>query len=216
MRFNTPEPKFREHAEAIAATRQRESAAMTSIANAPKLNAARNEDALAPCLSGGSRNGAAPCYAHPMGNFSINHYSKLNIGQNAVQIKYVIDMAEIPTFQAMRESNLQPDPADPAVSQYLKAQQGKLASGLSLLIDGNPVRLTSRGRRVQFAEGAGGLSTMKIELAFRGEIDASRGARQLVWTDHNFPDRAGWKEIVVVGDGVRLLNSSAPATRQEQ
>jgi nickel/cobalt exporter len=155
---------------------------------------------------------AAPCFAHPMGNFSINHYSKLNVGQKAVQIKYVIDMAEIPTFQEMRQFNLRPEPGSAEVERYLAAQEDKLESGLSLRIDGRPVRLASRSRRVQFAEGAGGLSTMRIELVFRGDIDASPAPRNLIWADHNFAERAGWKEVVAVADGVRLLNSSAPAT----
>jgi nickel/cobalt exporter len=164
------------------------------------------------CLVACLLTAAAPCYAHPMGNFSINHYSKLNVGQKSVQIRYVIDMAEIPTFQEMREFNLQPDPASAEVAHYLTTQADKLASGLSLLIDGRPVRLASGSRRVQFAEGAGGLSTMKIELVFDGDIEASPASRNLIWTDRNFPDRAGWKEIVVVADGVQLLNSSASAT----
>ena len=40
-----------------------------------------------------------PCFAHPMGNFSINHYSKIKIGQKSVEILYLVDMAEIPTYQ---------------------------------------------------------------------------------------------------------------------
>ncbi len=34
--------------------------------------------------------------------------------------------------------------------------------------------------------------------------------------DNNFPGRAGWKEIVVFGDGVAILDSSAPATDRSQ
>ena len=39
--------------------------------------------------------------AHPMGNFSINHYSAITPGRSGVRIDYIIDMAEIPTFQEM-------------------------------------------------------------------------------------------------------------------
>ena len=166
---------------------------------------------LRACLLACLLTAASPCFAHPMGNFSINHYSKLNVGQKSVQIRYVIDMAEIPTFQEMREFNLQPDPASPEVDSYLTAQADKLASGLSLQLDGQPVRLASYSRHVQFAEGAGGLSTMKIEFVLQGDIDPSAAPRSLLWADHNFPDRAGWKEVVVVADGVHILNTSASA-----
>lgn len=155
---------------------------------------------------------AIPCFGHPMGNFSINHYSRLSVGPKSVQIKYLIDMAEIPTFQEMREFNLQPAPESPEVGRYLVAQQDKLISGLSLQIDGRPIGLAARSRHARFAEGAGGLSTMKIELLLRGDIGSSSTPRNLVWTDRNFAERAGWKEVVVVADGIRLLNSSAPPT----
>jgi hypothetical protein len=155
---------------------------------------------------------AVACFAHPMGNFSINHYSALSIGKKSVQIRYVIDMAEIPTFQEMRQFNLRPEPDNPEMERYLASQEGKLVSGLSLNIDGRPVRLTSRSRHIQFTEGAGGLSTMKIDLALEGDIGASPATRNLNWADSNFAERAGWKEVVVVADGVRLLSNSAPST----
>ncbi len=36
--------------------------------------------------------------AHPMGNFAICHYARLQADPNDVRIHYVIDMAEIPTL----------------------------------------------------------------------------------------------------------------------
>jgi len=37
-----------------------------------------------------------------MGEFRINHYARITVEQNAVGILYLIDMAEILTFQEMR------------------------------------------------------------------------------------------------------------------
>jgi hypothetical protein len=44
---------------------------------------------------------AAPVVAsaHPLGNFTINHYAGLTIAPDHVDLDIVIDMAEIPTFQ---------------------------------------------------------------------------------------------------------------------
>ncbi|HVR16660.1 MAG TPA: hypothetical protein VMS25_09885, partial [Candidatus Limnocylindrales bacterium] len=44
--------------------------------------------------------------AHPLGNFSISHYSAIRIGKDAVELRYIIDMAEIPTFQEMQENRI--------------------------------------------------------------------------------------------------------------
>ena len=40
----------------------------------------------------------AVAMAHPLGNFTVNQYTRLDLG-NAVSVRYVLDMAEIPTFQ---------------------------------------------------------------------------------------------------------------------
>ncbi|HSO55697.1 MAG TPA: hypothetical protein VL330_23805, partial [Actinomycetes bacterium] len=43
--------------------------------------------------------GAAPAAAHPLGNFTVNAYSGLRVGPDRLGVDYVVDMAEIPTFQ---------------------------------------------------------------------------------------------------------------------
>src|SRR5580704_18054548 len=96
------------------------------------------------------------CFAHPMGNFSINHYSKITIGQQSIEILYLVDMAEIPTYQDMRQFGVVQNSDDPSVSRYLEKQEAILKTGLSLQGDGHPVQLETIERRVTFAEGAGG------------------------------------------------------------
>src|ERR1700683_963146 len=155
--------------------------------------------------------GSASCFAHPMGNFSVNHYSKITIGQQSIEILYLVDMAEIPTYQEIREFEISAKPDDPSVHRYLDTQEPILKAGLSVEGDGRPVSLETIERRVTFAEGAGGLLTMKIGFVFRGQLDFVAGIHQLAFTDDNFAGRAGWKEIVVLGDGAEIVNSSAPA-----
>ncbi len=153
---------------------------------------------------------AAACVAHPMGNFSVNHYAKITIGQGRVEIRYLLDMAEIPTFQEIRQLDIAPT-AD-APSAYVTRQEQLLKGGISLESDGEPVRLDTVSRQAAFAEGAGGLPTMKIAFVFRGKLDATLGAHKLSYLDNNFSGRAGWKEIVVLSDGVAILDSSASGT----
>ena len=43
--------------------------------------------------------GAARADAHPLGNFSVNHLSTVSISSDRVDIRYVLDQAEIPTVQ---------------------------------------------------------------------------------------------------------------------
>jgi ABC-type nickel/cobalt efflux system permease component RcnA len=155
---------------------------------------------------------AATSFAHPMGNFSINHYAKIKIDRGSIEIRYLIDMAEIPTFQEIRQFDITPTAEDLSASRYVKKQEQLLKEGIALESDGHAVRLDTISRQVAFAEGAGGLPTMKVGFLFRGKLDGGAGAHKLSYIDNNFPGRAGWKEIVVRGDGVAILNSSAPAT----
>ena len=41
--------------------------------------------------------------AHPLGNFSISHYTAIRLESDAVVLRYIIDMAEIPTFQEIQD-----------------------------------------------------------------------------------------------------------------
>jgi ABC-type nickel/cobalt efflux system permease component RcnA len=154
----------------------------------------------------------AASFAHPMGNFSVNHYAKIKITAGSVEIRYLIDMAEIPTFQETRQFDLTPSAEDPKVSRYLEGQAQFLKEGISLESDGQSIWLDTISRQLAFAEGAGSLPTMKIELVFRGKLAVTTGVHKLSYSDNNFPGRAGWKEIVVLDDGVAILESSAPAT----
>ena len=150
--------------------------------------------------------------AHPMGNFSVNHYAKLNIGRDTVKILYLVDMAEIPTYQEIRRSGLVPKDGDASLSEYLDEQAKTLKPGLTFTIDDQPVQLTAVSRQVTFADGAGGLPTMKLAFVFKGKLAGRGGAHKLSYADNNFAGRSGWKEIVVVGNGAEIVSSSAPAT----
>jgi ABC-type nickel/cobalt efflux system permease component RcnA len=149
--------------------------------------------------------------AHPMGNFSINHYAKIRVGQTTVELLYLIDMAEIPTYQDMRQFAFAAQPRDAGTLSYLDGQAARLQEGLTLEVDGQPVRLEAIAQDVVFADGAGGLPTMKLSLVFRGNLPASAGAHTLSYSDNNYPGRAGWKEIVATAEQANILQSTAPA-----
>jgi hypothetical protein len=51
---------------------------------------------------------------HPMGNFSVNHYSKITLQGDRIRVHYLIDLAEIPAYQELQQANLQPNSIDPS------------------------------------------------------------------------------------------------------
>ena len=41
----------------------------------------------------------AAASAHPLGNFTVNHFTRIEASGDRLYLRYVLDMAEIPTFQ---------------------------------------------------------------------------------------------------------------------
>jgi ABC-type nickel/cobalt efflux system permease component RcnA len=151
--------------------------------------------------------------AHPMGNFSINHYTKIVPGGREIELDYIIDMAEIPTFQEIQESGLIPSLGDPSLAPYLDRQAARLRGGLTLAAGGQRLRLETVSRQAVFPPGAGGLPTMKMGFVYRARLRHQIGSAPLAlhYRDDNFPGRAGWKEIIAAGgSGAALVSSSVP------
>jgi len=153
--------------------------------------------------------------AHPLGNFSISQYSALRIGKSEVELRYIVDMAEIPTFQETQEAGLAPEAGERS-ADYLARKVESLRAELRLTVNGQNIALRAGSREILFPKGAGGLPTMKIGAVFKGRFDDSAGGRYaLFYRDGNFPGRAGWKEIIAVAEnGTTLIESSVPAKDQ--
>ncbi len=155
--------------------------------------------------------------AHPMGNFSINHYSGLEIGPDAVEIRYLLDLAEIPTFQEMqaidRDGNGVRSPSEQEA--YLKEKADALGSNLILTLSEKRLALVPIAREITFPPGAGGLPTMRLSLLYKAALPspvAAGGSVHLSYRDDNYAGRAGWKEMAAAGrDGITLIGSPLPA-----
>jgi ABC-type nickel/cobalt efflux system permease component RcnA len=151
--------------------------------------------------------------AHPMGNFSVNHYAKISLESDGIRISYIIDLAEIPTYQELQQGNVTADVADPAVTRFVGQRGAELGRGLGLLVEGKrlPLRLVSS--QVIFPPGAGGLPTMKMGFVYRAAYPPDHKSGSLQYADDNFPGHAGWKEIVAVASpAATFISSSVPQT----
>ncbi|HSF01837.1 MAG TPA: hypothetical protein VLA62_02420, partial [Solirubrobacterales bacterium] len=156
---------------------------------------------------------APPASAHPLGNFSISHYSGLRVTEGSVELHYVLDLAEIPTFQEIQATGIVPDPAHPSVAAYAAARAEALKEGLRAEVGGQRLALETQASEVIFPPGAGGLPTLKIGIRYRSALPNGGATATLSYRDTNHGDRAGWKEVVATpGPGIVFVESSAPAT----
>ena len=140
-------------------------------------------------------------FAHPMGNFSISHYSGIKIDRTTIEVCYLVDMAEIPTFQEMQQWDFDAKNDAPRTIAYLGRKAETLRRGLAAKMNGSSLEFAIVSRQVVFAAGAGNLPTMKIGLVLRAEYNHENLSHenQLRYQDNNFPGHAGWKEIIAHG-----------------
>src|SRR5215469_4758693 len=126
-------------------------------------------------------------YAHPMGNFSINHYSKIISAPHTIEVDYIIDMAEIPTFQQMQESAAVPRVGDPSLLPFLRHESEILRDGIALRFDGKRLALQTVSRQVIFPPGAAGLPTMKMRFVYTATVHELRDSPTLIrYRDDNY------------------------------
>ncbi len=119
--------------------------------------------------------------AHPLGNFTINRFSRIEVSGPRLYVRYVLDMAEIPTYQAGR------------IDLRVYAQQ--IAENARLTVAEHAVTLVPLRSALAHPRGAAGLRTTRLEVILAGPV--LHGRVSVSYHDNNFRDRIGWKEIVV-------------------
>jgi ABC-type nickel/cobalt efflux system permease component RcnA len=151
------------------------------------------------CVLLGGAFGAGEAKAHPLGNFSVNHLTEVSISHDRVEALYVLDQAEIPTFQ---ERGLSP-------ADVLARKRAEVARGLRLEVDGRAVALRPAGTaRIEFPAGQGGLKVTRVEIPLVARV---RDPRRVALRDETFEGRAGWKAIVAAPGAGTAVRATAPS-----
>ena len=134
--------------------------------------------------------------AHPLGNFTINSFSRVEFAGHQLYVRYVLDLGEIPTYQARQDG----------VSPAVYAQ--RIARNVRVTVGGRAVELRPVARALAFPRGVAGLHTMRFEVILRGPT--IEGTEELTVHDTNYAGRIGWKEIVV-GAGTQSVSDELHA-----
>lgn len=157
--------------------------------------------------------GAGPAAAHPLGDFTVNHYDGLTLRPDRVDVHAVVDSAEIPTLQQQSQVDTDGDGAVSAAEgrAHADAQCDLLSDAVSATVDGEPLRFTVRSAAVAFPPGNGGLATTRLTCDLVAPADLA-GPSTLTFADSFRSDRIGWREITATGEGVALPGASVPST----
>jgi nickel/cobalt transporter (NicO) family protein len=146
--------------------------------------------------------------AHPMGNFSINHYARLDFGPHGAELTYVLDLAEIPAFQLLGQWQIDWKDQN-RLTEKSRQQADEWLENIVLTQAGRRVPLHVASVSPSAVEGAGGMPILRISIATGAALEPG----EVAYEDRNFPGRAGWKEIVVAHDPAVALRSSQDLSR---
>ena len=140
-------------------------------------------------------------FAHPMGNFSVNHYARLEFGAEGARLTYVLDLAEIPTFELMQQLG-------PEWKSKLRQEADQWLANVALTQNGRRAALRVISVVPNTTDGAAGMPVLRVVVTAAATLEKG----DVAYEDRNFEGRAGWKEIVVTHDAsARVLHSSQGA-----
>jgi nickel/cobalt exporter len=160
----------------------------------------------------------AAAVAHPLGNFTINTYAGLRASPSDIRLDFVVDLAEIPTFEERLRLDLDED-GQLSAAEIEAARDPEceaLVAALPLLVEGSATPWELAGSGLSFPPGAvGGTPTTRLVCEFVAAYPAGAPAAdgtEVTFDNNAHEGRLGWREIVVEGDGV-IVDVADPGVR---
>lgn len=131
--------------------------------------------------------------AHPLGNFTINHLARIDVRGDRLHIRYVLDIAEIPTFQIMHVADWTPARA----RAWGNGEAQLVAHDLVVQSNGETLPLRVENTSLRTRSGAGGLPILYWMADYWTAVPSRTAitVRDRVYADR----RIGWKDIVLPG-----------------
>jgi nickel/cobalt transporter (NicO) family protein len=153
----------------------------------------------------------AVAWAHPLGNFTVNTFGGIQVRPGRVEVGYVVDMAEIPTQQELPSVDANGDQrmSSAELAAWARSTAPALVRHVSLSVGGRAVPLRVECTDATATPGQGGLPVLRLEAGFAGAVPA---AGTIEYSDRNYADRVGWREVTAsAADGAEITGSTVPA-----
>jgi nickel/cobalt exporter len=148
---------------------------------------------------------AQPADAHPLGNFSVNQLGALTFRSDRVELRAIVDFAELPTLQNRAAVNAE------GSGPYGDKTCGMVARSYLVSVGDERLTWTVRRSSLSYHPGAAGLSTSRLTCEMSGPARLDRRASVIVENTY-LTDRVGWRELTASGQGVRLSRTAPPTT----
>lgn len=165
-------------------------------------------------IVGLSPQGAA---AHPLGNFTVNQYARIEVTTEGPRIVYILDLAEVPALLEIQRFDTSGDgtvdEAEGAV--YLRETLPAIAKALDFAVDQDVLTLRATESSLAFPDGQAGLKLLRLRAVFvPAEPHLFTGGEQEISLVNTYQtERLGWREIVVThGAGISLTGVEVAAS----
>jgi nickel/cobalt transporter (NicO) family protein len=148
--------------------------------------------------------------AHPMGQFSINQHARIRIATDHIVLTYVLDFAEVSTVQALEAWGLplSASIAPKDLNTALKNAALEWTANLSISTHTDTVGLRLSNVQGRIVEGDAGLPVLRARLDIEGEWNG--GPATITYSDRNYDERIGWKEVVVETEAPAVIPGGNP------
>ncbi|WLW56197.1 nickel transporter [Streptomyces sp. YU58] len=146
---------------------------------------------------------SATASAHPLGNFTVNHYDGLVTAPGELRVRHVEDLAEIPATQAKGDLERL------GTTEWARQRCATAARDSEATVDGRTVALTAKSGVVRVRPGQAGLDTLRVECDLRAPLPEGDTVA-LGFRSAGASSGPGWREITARGDRTTLTASDVP------
>ncbi|MEO6655780.1 MAG: sulfite exporter TauE/SafE family protein [Pyrinomonadaceae bacterium] len=153
--------------------------------------------------------------AHPLGNFSVNQFSRIEVARSEIKIHQILDFAEIPTFQAFGVIDADKDGSLSAseLETYQTSISSDYLSKLLLQINNDQLQIDILDKKITIGTGEGDLPTLRLEWNLASKLPETQTSGKLLFQNNAYSERIGWREIIVNNAaGAHVYDSSAYST----
>lgn len=151
-------------------------------------------------------------FAHPLGNFSVNQFTRVEARGDRLELRHVVDMAEIPTLQKRADIDLDGDGtmSREELAAFAGSLTPELVESLTLTADGRRLEISATNWEAETLNGAGDLPTIRMTWNLSAALGEKSGAREIGFTGTFLKERVGWREIVIQrSPGIAVFDADA-------
>ena len=142
----------------------------------------------------------ADTVASLLGNFTINQFCGLKVGEDAVNLRYTVVFGQLPALRELHAADADGDGVTTQVERdaYVERLAPAFADELKLSVDGARIPLKVIRWTTSLPTEQGGFS-LRLDIDFFGAIAANavQGDHVLAFSNTSYAGRFGWQEIVV-------------------